>query len=136
AGLSIVTEERNSAIDAFKQFNESTYLHQVIALQKNGELKKHRDLPQAIQQADDPLTTEWRSHFHVPLFVENYGVLQSTQQDIINVLNLHKQKSLTRHLEIETYTWEVLPDALKLPMTDSIIREMQWVISLLAPGKV
>jgi hypothetical protein len=43
---------------------------------------------------------------------------------------------LTRHLEIETYTWDVLPDALKLPMTDSIIREMQWVISLLVTEKV
>ena len=135
AGISANVEERNTVIDAFKQFNEPTYLHQVVALQKNGELKKYPDLPEAIQQADDPLTTEWRSHFHVPLFVENYGVLQSTQQDIINVLYLHKQHSLTRHLEIETYTWDVLPDALKLPMTDSIIREMQWVISLLESKK-
>ena len=124
--------ERKPVIDAFEQFNESTYLHQVIALQKNGELKKYRDLPEALQQADDPSTTEWRSHFHVPLFVESYGALQSTQQDILNVLDLHKQKPFTRHLEIETYTWDVLPDALKLPMTDSIIREMQWVISLLS----
>jgi len=136
AGIPAGVKERNSVIEAFKQFNESTYLHQVVALQKNGELKKYRDLPEALQQADDPLTIEWRSHFHVPLFVENYGLLQSTQPDIITVLNLHKQHSLTRHLEIETYTWDVLPDALKLPMTDSIIREMQWVISLLAPGKV
>lgn len=135
AGISTVVEERKPVINAFEQFNETTYLHQVIALQNNGELKKYRDLPEALQQADDPLTTEWRSHFHVPLFVENYGVLQSTQQDIINVLHLHKHHPLTRHLEIETYTWEVLPDALKLPMTDSIIREMQWVISLLASKK-
>jgi hypothetical protein len=136
AGMPANVEERNTVIDAFKQFNETTYLHQVVALQKNGELKKYPDLPEALQQADDPLTTEWRSHFHVPLFVENYGVLQSTQPGIITVLNLHKQHSLTRHLEIETYTWDVLPDALKLPMTDSIIREMQWVISLLVTEKV
>ena len=88
-------------------------------------------MPEALQQANDPLTIEWRAHFHVPLFIENYGVLQSTQQDIVTVLELHKQRSLTQHLEIKTYTWEVLPDALKLPMTQSIIREMQWVISLL-----
>ena len=136
AGMPANVEERNTVIDAFKQFNETTYLHQVVALQKNGELKKYPDLPEAIQQADDPLTIQWRSHFHVPLFVENYGLLQSTQPDIITVLNLHKQHSLTRQLEIETYTWDVLPDALKLPITDSIIREMQWVISLLATEKV
>lgn len=135
AGMPANVEERNTVIDAFKQFNETTYLHQVVALQKNGELKKYPDLPEAIQQADDPLTTEWRSHFHVPLFVENYGLLQSTQPDIITVLNLHKQHSLTRQLEIETYTWDVLPDALKLPIDDSIVREMQWVISLLESEK-
>lgn len=123
--------ERKPVINAFSQFNEPTYLHQVVALQKNGQKKRYPDLPEALQQANDPLTIEWRAHFHVPLFIENYGVLQSTQQDIVTVLELHKQRSLTQHLEIETYTWEVLPDALKLPMTQSIIREMQWVISLL-----
>lgn len=125
-------EERSLVIDAFEQFNESTYLHQVIALQKNGKFKKYRDLPEALLQANDPSTIEWRSHFHVPLFVENYGVLQSTQQDIATVLNLHKQQPFTRHLEIETYTWDVLPDDLKLPITDSVIREIEWVISLLS----
>jgi hypothetical protein len=43
---------------------------------------------------------------------------------------------LNLQLEIETYTWDVLPDALKLPIDDSIVREMQWVISLLATEKV
>jgi hypothetical protein len=55
----------------------------------------------------------------------------STQQDIREVLNLQKEQSLTQHLEIETYTWEVLPDLLKLPLEDSIIRELQWVRSVL-----
>ena len=90
-------------------------------------LKKYRDLPDALDDAANPSVVEWRSHFHVPLFIGNYGVLQSTQQDIVTVLNLHKQRSLTNHLEIETYTWEVLPDSLKLPITDSIIRELEWV---------
>lgn len=132
AGMPADAGKRKPVIDAFKQFNESTYLHQVIALQNDGELKKYPDLPEALQQGNNLLTKEWRSHFHVPLFVENYGVLQSTQQDIVTVLNLHKQQSLTRHLEIETYTWDVLPDDLKLPITDSIVREMEWVISLLS----
>ncbi|MGZ5220059.1 MAG: metabolite traffic protein EboE [Chitinophagaceae bacterium] len=135
AGMPADAKDRKKVIDAFRQFNESTYLHQVIALQKNGELKKYKDLPEALKQADDPLTSEWRSHFHVPLFVESYGVLQSTQPDIITVLDLHKQHPVTQHLEIETYTWDVLPDALKLPMTDSIIREMQWVSALLSFNK-
>jgi hypothetical protein len=129
--MSANLQERKAVVDAFTQFNETTYLHQVIALQKDGGLKKYPDLPEALQQANDPETVEWRSHFHVPLFIESYGVLQSTRQDIVKVLQLHCQQPFTQHLEIETYTWDVLPDALKLPMTESIIREMQWVISLL-----
>jgi hypothetical protein len=31
---------------------------------------------------------------------------------------MHKQTPLSRHLEIETYTWDVLPDHLK---TDDIV---------------
>lgn len=131
ADMPAIVAERKPVINAFNQFNEATYLHQVIALQGNGQLKKYPDLPEALQEADDPQTVEWRSHFHVPLFIGNYGVLQSTQKDIVTVLELHKRQSLTQHLEIETYTWDVLPDDLKIPITDSIIREMRWVISLL-----
>ncbi len=128
-------QERDRVIKEFQQFNETTYLHQVIALQKSGALKKYPDLPEAIMQANDPLAKEWRSHFHVPLFVENYGVLQSTQKDIVTVLSLQMNDPFTKHLEIETYTWEVLPDELKLPMTDSIIRELEWVNALLSSKK-
>jgi len=28
---------------------------------------------------------------------------------------------------VETYTWDVIPTELRLPMRDSIIRELQWV---------
>ena len=129
--MSAAGEERKKVVEAFRQFNETTYLHQVIAFQKDKQLKKYPDLPDALQEADDPNTIEWRSHFHVPLFIESYGALQSTQEDIVMVLQMHQQQPMTQHLEVETYTWEVLPDTLKLPMTQSIIREMQWVTSLL-----
>jgi hypothetical protein len=132
AAMPSVLENRKPVIDAFAQFNESTYLHQVIAMQKNGTLKKFRDLPEALTEAGDMSTTAWRSHFHVPLFVGSYGALESTQEDIVNVLDLQMKQPFTRHLEVETYTWDVLPDALKLPMTDSIIRELKWVMSLLS----
>ena len=74
---------------------------------------------------------EWRAHFHVPLFVEDYGVLQSTQEEISIVLAKHKQQPFSTHLEVETYTWDVLPKEMKLPMSQSIIRELQWVINSL-----
>jgi len=90
-------------------------------------LKRYPDLPEALQDADNAATQEWRSHFHVPLFIEDYGLLQSTQEDIRTVLSIQRSHPFTSHLEVETYTWEVLPEALKVPLSESIIREMEWV---------
>ncbi len=122
-------EERAGVIDAFRQFNEPVYLHQVIAKKEHGALKRYADLPDALKEADDPAVQEWRAHYHVPLFIEKYGALQSTQKDIQEALRLHRQQPLTTHLEIETYTWEVLPQHLRLPLAESIIRELQWVLA-------
>lgn len=132
ASLAILPEERKEVIEAFKQFNESTYLHQVVALQQGNLLKRYRDLPQALDEAMDSHTREWRAHFHVPLFVNDYGVLKSTQADIEEVLARHKKQKLTNHLEVETYTWDVLPKKLKLPLQESIMRELLWVEQTLA----
>ena len=119
--------KRSPVVQAFRQFNEPTYLHQVVARQQNGTLKRYPDLPEALQDADNAATQEWRSHFHVPLFIEDYGLLQSTQEDIRTVLSIQRSHPFTSHLEVETYTWEVLPEALKVPLSESIIREMEWV---------
>ena len=102
------TDERSKVISAFRDFNEATYLHQVVAAQGD-TIKRYPDLPEALLDADNPKTREWRSHFHVPLFVERYDVLWSTQQDIREVLTIHRNKPFTKHLEVETYKWEVLP---------------------------
>jgi outer membrane protein OmpA-like peptidoglycan-associated protein len=123
--------KRDAVLQAFRQFNESTYLHQVVARQTGGELKRYPDLPEALADTEDAATREWRSHFHVPLFVQDYGLLRSTQEDIQTVLSLQSDTPFTQHLEVETYTWEVLPDALKVPLSESIIREMEWVMGFL-----
>lgn len=123
--------EREPVARAFRQFNESTYLHQVVARLADGSLVRYPDLPEALADAGQVSVKEWRSHFHVPLFVQDYGLLKSTQDDIREVLAVQCQQPFTGHLEVETYTWEVLPDALKLPLSESIIREMEWVIGYL-----
>ena len=124
--------DRGKAVDAFKQFNESTYLHQVVARQENGSLLRYPDLPEALQNAKESGTREWRSHFHVPLFIKDYGVLQSTQSDIQKVLSIQKRKPFSQYMEVETYTWEVLPEKLRVPLKESIVRELQWVGALLS----
>ena len=71
---------------------------------------------------------ELRAHFHVPIFLKQFGLLYSTQDEIVATLEYLKANSnLTRHLEVETYTWEVLPNPLKSPIIDSIVRELNWV---------
>lgn len=124
--------ERLGVREAFTRFNEPTYLHQVIARKRDGSIIRYRDLPEALQAGDSTTVAEWRAHFHVPVFLEDFGVLQSTQSDIVQVLNLQKKTPFTNHLEVETYTWEVLPDLLKLPIDQSIMRELKWVCGQLS----
>ncbi len=123
---------RRAAIGAaFMAFDEPTYLHQVLALQRSGAVHRYKDLPDAKDALQDPDTVEWRSHFHVPIFLEDLGRLQSTQSDIREVLALQRERPVTNHLEVETYTWGVLPPEHRLPIAASISRELNWVVKQL-----
>jgi hypothetical protein len=117
---------------AFAAFNEPTYLHQVIAHRKDGSFLRYRDLPEALADAENPSVKEWRAHFHVPVFEKDFGLLQSTRSDISAVLAGHKSNPFTTHLEVETYTWEVLSESLKIPIDKSISRELRWVVEELS----
>jgi sugar phosphate isomerase/epimerase len=119
--------QRKAQQQAIAAFDEPTYLHQVVARSAAGGLLHFPDLPQALASAEALAAAEWRTHFHVPIFLENYGLIQSTQQDIIEVLQLQQQHNYSRHLEVETYTWTVLPADMQLPVAESIARELQWV---------
>ncbi|QCR21520.1 metabolite traffic protein EboE [Pontibacter sp. SGAir0037] len=120
--------QRQALAVKLQPFAESTYLHQVIEQDKFGKLKQYTDLPAALEALPETNAQEWRTHFHVPLFTSEYNGLQSTQDDIKEVLWLMTQQHVSCHLEIETYTWEVLPEGLKKDLSDSIRREMDWVL--------
>ncbi|SKA05349.1 hypothetical protein SAMN04488128_102487 [Chitinophaga eiseniae] len=132
ADLPADADQRKKVIDAFRQFNEPVYLHQVIGRKADGALVRYPDLPQALEDADNPAVMEWRSHFHVPLFAESYEVLRSTQPDIVRVLELQRQQPFTAHMEAETYTWDVLPPGLKEEMAASVSRELNWIKKVIA----
>jgi len=121
------TAARKEVTDAFRRFNEPVYLHQVIARKNDGGLLHYPDLPEALADENNPAVTEWRSHFHVPVFLDKFGVLHSTQEDIRKVLALQRQQPFTAHLEVETYTWDVLPPELKQEMGLSVSRELNWI---------
>lgn len=130
AAMNLSDENINSIKRNFEKFNECTYLHQVIAKTTDGKLLRYPDLSDALKDKDHRFK-EWRAHFHVPIFSAEFDLLSSTQDEIAEVLSLQKMSAFTQHLEVETYTWEVLPPALKLPLQDSIIRELQWVKNIL-----
>lgn len=119
--------EREWVNDALAPFVESTYLHQVVGRNSQGQLTHYPDLPQALNHLYHTDAKEWRIHFHVPVFLSSYGNLESTQHDILQVLKYIRKEKVTNHLEVETYTWEVLPEDIQLEIVDSIIRELEWV---------
>src|SRR5690606_28215887 len=127
ANISEDLEERKYIKDALGAVEESTYLHQVVECNSQGELTHYPDLPEALGSLENEHAKEWRIHFHVPVFLANYGNLESTQEDILTVLEYLRKEKITNHLEVETYTWEVLPNDIQLEIVDSIVRELQWV---------
>jgi hypothetical protein len=82
----------------------------------------------------DERAIEWRIHFHTPLFVKHYGRFGSTRGSSVETLVEVQRRRNCRILEIETYTWDVLPPDLKLDLTDSIAREYEWVLATLGAG--
>lgn len=132
AYLNTDKRQRNRLATLFKDFDEDIYLHQVIARKGDSRLIRYKDLPEALDNIHDNDIREWRAHFHVPIFLDKYGELSSTQSEIINVLIKHKEKTLCQHLEVETYTWSVLPKKFQIPIAESIERELLWVKELLS----
>jgi len=115
---------------AIETFNEPVYLHQVVSRNSDYTKTHYADLPDALAHWNEN-QEQWRVHFHVPLFIASYGVLDSTQSDIVKTLAIQQKSPFTSFLEVETYTWSVLPDDMQKPIGESIVREMQWVKQIL-----
>jgi hypothetical protein len=110
-----------------QRFADPIYLHQVTQRSADGSLQSWPDLPHALDGYGGG--EEWRVHFHVPIFLERYGKLESTQDHLREVIE--RVCDRTSRLEIETYTWDVLPPDLKASSVDSIAREYEWVLDVL-----
>lgn len=110
-----------------RPFADATYLHQVVE-KGGGDLRRFPDLDAALERAPGACAREWRIHFHVPLFTDRYDRFESTQAYVREVLRSMVRNGGTSHLEIETYTWDVLPAGLKQDLLESIAREYEWVL--------
>lgn len=119
--------QRQTLLQRLAPFAEGTYLHQVVARREDG-FTFYEDLAEAMADAFDPGVQEWRIHYHVPIFAEHFGGLTSTRPELAETLAVLQQRRFTRHAEIETYTWEVLPERPD-SLLDALETEFRWVLS-------
>lgn len=138
-------------LEQLKTFNEPKYLHQTSRSQAGRLLELSDDLPLALQawvsEAGTPggpgLPDEpWRVHFHVPIFVNQFGAMQTTQSDIVEAtqyLEMHRDMQLDSspwfvgHYEVETYAWPVLPASLATEnLPTGIAQELEYFRGVLA----
>ncbi|MBL9202847.1 MAG: metabolite traffic protein EboE [Opitutaceae bacterium] len=121
---------------ALAAFVEPTYLHQVVAGDpRTGAVRRrYTDLPDALADpAPAPAGEEWRVHFHVPLHAAPGAPFADTRDHLADALDwLARHRGACTHLEMETYTWEVLPPALRLPIEEQLVREYEWTLAALA----
>lgn len=121
-----------------RPFDDAVYLHQVVARTPSGRLSHYVDLDPAWQAlALGETAEEWRIHCHVPVFLTDLeGPLSTTQDVLRRVLDRHRQRPLSRHLEVETYTFEVLPEEVRqVAVEEAIARELVWVREQLERGR-
>ncbi len=116
-----------AALAALARYVEPRYLHQTFARTATGSIVKQVDL-------DTPLATAplgefrdasmWRVHFHVPVDAEQLGPLGTTRGELKRALAVVPELDYAPHLEVETYTWEVLPGGGTPNIVEGFTREL------------
>jgi hypothetical protein len=75
-------------------------------------------------------------HFHVPVHRTEIGRLGTTQAELKAALQAIAALDYAPHLEVETYTWAVLPGGASIPLVEGLAAEMRatygWIDELRA----
>ncbi|MBW8699845.1 endonuclease 4 [Streptomyces sp. MBT84] len=122
--------------EALAAFDEPRFLHQTRTVTDSG-LQGTDDLGEALRGDVLPDGSPWRAHFHVPLHAAPAAPLTSTLPVLKAALTwlVGGPHPLTRHLEVETYTWQALPPELRprarARLTDGIAAELMLARDLL-----
>lgn len=126
-------EPGNESVSRLSEFQDDVYLHQVVVRQGSEVSHRFRDLPDAIDWfgvSGKDVGDEWRVHFHVPLHSHPEAMFEDTRDHISGMMNLlTEDPDLCKHFEMETYTWEVLPEAMRSgDVVDQLVAEYDWCI--------
>ena len=114
--------------DRIEEFCDPVYLHQT-QIARHDVIYRHNDLPEALSKGELHGGDQWRIHFHVPLFFDKAEGLSGTNFMLKGQFAELLRSGLTEHLEIETYTFGVLPDNLRPDdLPPAIAKEYQWVM--------
>ena len=118
----------SDVLTALALFDDPVYLHQVVQQGPEG-LRRFVDLSAALASLEGQMADrEWRVHFHVPIFLDRLPPFTSTQTFVREVLAIHRARPVSMHLEVETYTWDVLPEPYRSgSVDDAVARELAWV---------
>ncbi|OYP30498.1 metabolite traffic protein EboE [Rhodopirellula sp. MGV] len=135
----IPTDQHSAALTQLSEFAEDRYLHQTGQVDRQGGFRLATDLPELIRQTDPEQLTEsdrWVIHFHVPIFLERFGLLQTTRAEVLECLAALNDPEInvdfTGHLEAETYAWTVLPSEMRARgLAEDIAGELDWLCSKL-----
>jgi hypothetical protein len=122
------TPEARAALSAFA---DDIYFHQVIERGSDRALKRYRDLDVALEENTKATEAkDWRIHFHIPLHSTPTPVFDNTSDHLLGLLDvLKEQPALCSHLEMETYTWEVMPPEMKKRnVVDQLVSEYDWTL--------
>lgn len=121
---------------ALAAFAEPRFLHQTRVSTAAGP-RGTDDLDEAVTGDTLPDSAPWRAHFHVPLHAPPAPPLASTLPVLRSTLNrlVGGAQPLTRHTEVETYTWQALPAELRprtrAQLADGIAAELTLARDLL-----
>jgi hypothetical protein len=122
--------------EALRAFADDIYFHQTVVRREDGSRVIYRDLGDVL--TSEPIGTipeaaEWRIHFHIPLHSPPTELFGNTADHLLGALDvLAANPALCSHLEMETYTWEVLPPELKnRSVVDQLVAEYDWTLARL-----
>ena len=142
AGIPVVKLQASAALEASQpadpavlgalgRFAEPRYLHQTREV-VGGGLCGTDDLDEALSGDSLPGAAPWRVHFHVPLHADVASPLAGTHEVLIRTLRemVGGGAAVTDHVEVETYTWQVLPEGERPGNAEELIRgiaaEVAW----------
>jgi hypothetical protein len=115
-----------------RAFADDVYFHQVVERRLDGTIRRFRDLDLALEspfELGGAELPEWRIHFHIPLHSQPDRLFDSTSDHLLGVLELlESDPELCSHLEMETYTWEVMPPEMRnRSVVAQLVSEYQWL---------